>query len=110
MSETVVAILLGVGVLAFALTAVGLLFSRDLYNQIHYLAPGSIFGSLAFTAAAVLHEGFSQSGSKAILIAIILLVSNPVLSHATARAGRIRRNQQVPPKPHENIPSPEEIE
>jgi monovalent cation/proton antiporter MnhG/PhaG subunit len=108
-SETIVAVLLGIGVLGFAFTAVGLLFSRDLYNQIHYLAPGSIFGSLAFAAAAVLHEGFSQSGTKAILIALILLISNPVLSHATARAGRIRRNQQVLPTPHEDIPNAEEL-
>jgi multicomponent Na+:H+ antiporter subunit G len=108
-SETIVAVLLSIGVFGFVFTAVGLLFSRDLYNQIHYLAPGSIFGSLAFAAAAVVHEGFSQSGTKAILIALILLISNPVLSHATARAGRIRRNQQVMPKPHERIPSSEEL-
>jgi multicomponent Na+:H+ antiporter subunit G len=109
-SETIVAVLLGIGVLGFAFTALGLLFSRDLYNQIHYLAPGSIFGSLAFAAAAVVHEGFSQSGTKAILIALILLISNPVLSHATARAGRIRRSQQVLPKPNERIPVAEELE
>lgn len=108
MSETIVAILLGIGVLGFAFTAAGLLLSRDLYDQIHYLAPGSIFGSLAFTAAALVHEGFSQSGSKAILIGLILLVSNPILSHATARAARIRRNQQVLPESDEDIPFAEE--
>jgi multicomponent Na+:H+ antiporter subunit G len=108
-SETLVAILLGIGVLGFAFTALGLLFSRDLYNQIHYLAPGSIFGSLAFAAASVIHEGFSQSGTKAIVIALILLISNPVLSHVTARAGRIRRHQQILPKPHEDIPGAEEL-
>lgn len=110
MSETIVAVLLGIGVLGFAFTALGLLVSRDLYNQIHYLAPGSIFGSLAFTAAALLHEGLSQSGTKAILIAFVLLISNPVLSHATARAGRIRRNQDVLPKPDEHIPTEEELQ
>jgi multicomponent Na+:H+ antiporter subunit G len=109
MTETIVAVLLSIGVLGFLFTALGLLFSRDLYNQIHYLAPGSIVGSVAFAAAAIVHEGFSQSGTKAILIALILLISNPVLSHATARAGRIRRNQQVLPRPQEHIPNAEEL-
>lgn len=108
MTETAVAILLGIGVLAFAFTALGLLFSRDLYDQIHYLAPGSILGSICFAAATLLHEGFSQSGSKAILIAVLLLIGNPILSHATARAGRIRRNQQVLPKEGEHVPLGEE--
>ncbi len=110
MSETIVAILLGIGVLGFAFTVVGLLFSRDLYDQIHYLAPGSIVGSLAFTAAAIVHEGFSQSGTKAILIALLLLIGNPVLSHATARAGRIRRNGQVLPTANEQVPVEQEAE
>jgi multicomponent Na+:H+ antiporter subunit G len=109
-SETIVGILLGIGVLGFAFTALGLLFSRDVYNQIHYLAPGSIFGSVAFAAAALVHEGLSQSGAKSILIALILLISNPVLSHATARAARIRRNQQVLPKPGEHFPKAEELQ
>lgn len=101
MSETVAGVLLAIGVLAFAFTAVGLLFSRDVYDQIHYLAPGSLMGTVAFVAAVLVHEGFSQMGAKSILILILLLISNPVLSHATARAARVRRNQQILPKAHE---------
>jgi multisubunit Na+/H+ antiporter MnhG subunit len=43
-------------------------------------------------------------GAKAILIAILLFLSNPVLSHATARAGRVRRRQQLPPVRGEDFP------
>jgi multicomponent Na+:H+ antiporter subunit G len=95
-------------VLGFALTSIGLLFSRNLYDQIHYLAPGSIVGSIAFGAAVLVHEGLSQSGAKTILIVILLLISNPVLSHATARAGRVRRNQQILPQSGDNVPLAEE--
>ncbi|MGC2657402.1 MAG: monovalent cation/H(+) antiporter subunit G [Bryobacteraceae bacterium] len=97
-------VLLAVGVLCFAMTSIGLLVSKDLYDQIHYLAPGSIVGSIAVVLAVLVLEGLSQSGAKAILIASLLLFSNPVLSHATARAARVRRNQQVLPKPGENVP------
>lgn len=110
LSEIVVGVLLAIGVLSFAFTSLGLLFSRDLYDQIHYLAPGSIVGSIAFVAAVLVHEGLSQSGAKALLIGILLLVSNPVLSHAIARAGRVRRNQQIWPKPNENVPFAKEPE
>jgi multicomponent Na+:H+ antiporter subunit G len=104
LGEVVVLVLLAVGVLCFAMTSIGLLVSKDLYDQIHYLAPGPIVGSVAFVLAVLVHEGLSQSGAKAILIAILLLISNPVLSHATARAARVRRNQQILPKPGENVP------
>ena len=42
-------------------------------------------------AAIVVNEGFSSAGVKAILVALALLVTNPVLTHATARAARIRQ-------------------
>lgn len=96
-SEIIAGVLLVVGVLAFAFTSLGLLWSKSAYDQIHFLAPGSVVGSVAFVAAVLVHEGLSQSGVKAILIAALLLLSNPVLSHAIARAGRIRRNQQMRP-------------
>jgi multicomponent Na+:H+ antiporter subunit G len=103
-NDIVVGVLLVIGVSGFAVTSIGLLLSDDLYEQIHFLAPGSLVGAVAIPAAVVVHDGFSQAGAKAILIAILLFFSNPVLSHATARAGRIRRLQQLPPKPGEDIP------
>jgi multicomponent Na+:H+ antiporter subunit G len=103
MSEIAVAVLLAIGVLGFAFTSVGILVCRDVLDQIHYLAPGSLVGSVAISAAVLLHGGFSQAGSKSIVIAILLLLSNPVLSHATARAARIRRKQQLPPRSDEHI-------
>lgn len=97
--EATAGALLTIGLVSFLLTSLGLVFSRDVYDQIHFLAPGSIVGSSAFAVAVLLHEGLSQSGVKAIFVAILMLISNPILSHAIARAARIRRNQQISPKP-----------
>jgi len=99
-----IAVLLGFGVAGFALTSMGVVLTDDVYEQIHYLAPGSLIGAVAIPAAAVVREGLSQAGAKAILIALLLLVSNPVLSHATARAARIRRKQQLTPRADEDFP------
>ena len=103
-NQLLVEALLVLGVSGFAMSSIGLLLSGDLYEQIHYLAPGSLIGAVAIPAAVLVHDGFSQAGAKAILIAILLFISNPVLSHATARAGRIRRLQQLAPKPEQEIP------
>jgi multicomponent Na+:H+ antiporter subunit G len=108
--EIAVCALLTIGVLGFAFTSVGVLLAEDVFDRIHYLAPGSLVGSAAIAAAVVVDNGFSQAGMKAILIAILLLVSNPVLSHATARAARIRRKQQLHLRADEHVPftEPEE--
>lgn len=90
--------LLVIGVAGFALNALGLLAARDAYDQIHYLAPGSLLGCVAIPASLVVQEGFTQAGVKAILIALLLLLANPVLSHATARAARVRRKQTLRPR------------
>jgi len=39
----------------------------------------------------VLEERLSAAGIKAVLVAIVLVTTNPVLGHATARAARIRQ-------------------
>ncbi|HEX4227478.1 MAG TPA: monovalent cation/H(+) antiporter subunit G [Bryobacteraceae bacterium] len=102
--EIAACVLLTIGVLGFVFTSVGVLLSGDVFDRIHYLAPGSLVGSVAIAAAVVVDNGFSQASMKAILIAILLLVSNPVLSHATARAARIRRKQQLQLGAEERIP------
>ena len=105
--EVVVCILLVIGVLGFVLCAWGLLLSRDFYDQLHFLAPASLIGAVAIPLAILVQEGFSQAGTKALLIAILLFWANPVLSHASARAGRIRRKGQWPPAENEKFPTAE---
>ena len=100
-------ILLVTGLLAFALTSIGVLLFRDFYDQIHFLSPGSLIGAVAIPLAVLLKEGFSQAGAKGMVIAMLLVLANPVLSHATARAARVRRKQQWMPTPEENVVVPQ---
>jgi len=107
-TEVAAAVCLTIGVAGFALTSLGLLAARDAFDQIHYLAPSSLLGSVAICAAVLLHEGWSQASAKAIVITLLLLISNPVLSHVTARAAKIRRDGQLTLKADEKIPVVEE--
>lgn len=102
--DVVVDLLLLVGILGCLLGSVGLLLFRNIYDQLHFLAPVSLAGGFAIPAAVAVHEGLSQAGAKAIVIAVLLLVANPVLSHATARAARIRHKAHWPALRGENTP------
>jgi len=84
-------------VLAVAVTLVscaGVLLMRDPYDRLHYTAPAAVIPPVAIAAAVVLEERLSAAGIKALLIALVLIVTNPVLGHATARAARIRQYGQ----------------
>jgi multicomponent Na+:H+ antiporter subunit G len=84
-------------VLAVAVTLVscaGVLLMRNPYDRLHYTAPAAVIPPVAIAAAVVLEERLSAAGIKALLIALVLIVTNPVLGHATARAARIRQYGQ----------------
>ena len=86
----VVALLvLGVGVTL--LSCVGVLVMRNPYDRLHYTAPAAVLAPVAIAAAVVLGERLSAAGIKAVLVALVLVTTNPVLGHATARAARIRQ-------------------
>jgi monovalent cation/proton antiporter MnhG/PhaG subunit len=86
-----VAVLLIVGVGVELACCLGVLVMRDAYDKLHYTAPATTVGSLAIALAVVVEESLSQAGIKALLVFGALLVANPVLTHATARAARVRQ-------------------
>jgi monovalent cation/proton antiporter MnhG/PhaG subunit len=85
-----IAVLLVLGVGVELACCVGVLVMRDAYDRLHYTAPATTIGPLAIAAAIVLQESLSAAGIKALLVALALLITNPVLTHATARAARVR--------------------
>ena len=102
MSSVVVAALLIAGVAIELLCCLGVLVMRDPYARLHYTAPAGV-GALLIAIAVVVRQGFSLIGNKALLLALFVLVSAPVLSHVTARAARIRELGDViePPRDEE---------
>jgi multicomponent Na+:H+ antiporter subunit G len=97
-------ILLAAGLATFLLMAVALLVVKDFYARLHFLTPASTLGVVLIAAAVVVAESISQAGIKAMLVAAILVVTSPVISHATARAARIRQKRRWQPAPEENFP------
>ena len=87
MTEIIVIVLAAAGV-AFSLSgAVGILRMPDVYSRIQCSSKTITLGALPALIALVVAEGpVSAYGSRALLVTALLLVLNPVASHALARA------------------------
>jgi multicomponent Na+:H+ antiporter subunit G len=88
--DVAVVVLLVIGVGSALLSAAGLLATGDPYDQLHFTGPATVISPVAIAAAVLVEEPLSSAGVKAVLIAIIMLGTGPVLIHATARAARVR--------------------
>jgi multicomponent Na+:H+ antiporter subunit G len=88
--DVAVAVLLAIGVASVLMGALGLLASRNPYDQLHFTGPATVIGPIAIAAAVLVEEPLSSAGIKAVLIAVLMVGTGPILLHATARAARIR--------------------
>jgi monovalent cation/proton antiporter MnhG/PhaG subunit len=106
--DVVVAVLLAIGVASVLMSAVGLLAARDPYDQLHFTGPATVIGPIAIAAAVLVEEPLSSAGIKAVLVAMIMVATGPILLQATARAARIREHGRwmVPSKELETEEGP----
>lgn len=81
-------VFLWLGVALSLVSCLGLLISRSVYDRLHFLGPITL-GALCIAVAALVHNGFSLIGDKALLAAAGLLICSPALTHAAGRAARI---------------------
>jgi multisubunit Na+/H+ antiporter MnhG subunit len=88
--DVAVAVLLGLGVGSALMSALGLLASRDPYDQLHFTGPATVISPVAIAAAVLLEEPLSSAGIKSVLVALIMVATGPILIQATARAARVR--------------------
>jgi multicomponent Na+:H+ antiporter subunit G len=83
-----VALILAVVGLVFSLSgAVGILRMPDVYSRLQCSSKNVTMGTLPLLLAVVVDKGLvSTYGSRALLVAAMVLVINPVAAHALARA------------------------
>ena len=97
----VVDVLLALGVASVLLSCVGVLVMREALDRLHFTAPAATIGPVLLAAAVLVEEPLSSAGIKAVIVAVLIVVTTPVLSHATARAARIREHGRWRLLPHE---------
>lgn len=102
LADVVVAALLVLACALIVLSALGVALMRGVYDRLHYTGPATLAAALV-AAAVVVRESFSLIGDKAILLAVLLLVSAPLLAHVTARAARIREHGDWALRPDDGV-------
>jgi multisubunit Na+/H+ antiporter MnhG subunit len=78
-------VLVGAGVAVQVFACLGVVLMRAALDRLHYVGASAV-GIALLAAAVIVSEGPSLIGLKALLTAAFLLVTGPVLGHATARA------------------------
>lgn len=101
-SSIAIWILLAIAMAAFLVSAAGITV-RNVFDRIQFGYPAATTGILAIVAAILVHRSFSNAGWKAIFTGLVVVWTNPVIAHATARAARVRRLGRWKPSPHESI-------
>jgi multicomponent Na+:H+ antiporter subunit G len=91
--EVVMWALVGAGVAIQVFACLGVLLMRDALDRLHYVGASAV-GIPLVCAAVVVGEGPSLIGLKALLTAVFLLVTGPVLGHTTARAIHLHREER----------------
>jgi multisubunit Na+/H+ antiporter MnhG subunit len=73
------------------LGVIGMWRMREPMQALHYLSLPACGASVCLVIAVFLKTGSSQASWKTLLICGLLLASNSVVTHATARAFRVRQ-------------------
>ena len=74
------------GLFFLAVAAIGMLRLPDVYTRSHALGVTDTLGASLVLIGLALHQGFTLTGGRVLIILLLLAFLNPVTSHATVRA------------------------
>jgi multicomponent Na+:H+ antiporter subunit G len=89
--DAVAVALLSIGLAVILISCVGMAVLDDAMDRLHLVTPASTLGVTAACAAVVVHEGLDASGTSAVLLAAVTVLTSPLVSHACARSFEVRR-------------------
>jgi multicomponent Na+:H+ antiporter subunit G len=90
MKDAAVAVLLTASVLVTLLSVAGVVLFRDMYQRLHFVTPAWVIAPALVAAAVLVQETFNVRGLQTMVAIAAMVVLGPILSHATARAARVR--------------------
>lgn len=70
--------------------AIGVLAMRDPLQRLHFIAPPATVSTALLTIAVGVGTRSTQATLKTAVVGLLLLAVNGVVTHATARAARLR--------------------
>ena len=85
------------------LGVLGMWRMRQPIQALQYMSLPAAFASITLTVAVACRTGASQATAKCVAIAVILIAINSVVTHATARAFRVRELGHWEPRPEDGV-------
>jgi monovalent cation/proton antiporter MnhG/PhaG subunit len=104
-----VEVLVWVTVATCLVCCLGIVVMKEFFERLHYMATVSTVATVALLIAVVIEQGWGQAAIKMSLIVVVLFLMNAVLTHATARAARVRELGHWQPAEGEKIEGLEQI-
>ncbi len=92
MSHAVTIACLAIGVVVTLIASLGIVAMGDTFERLHFMAPMATITPAAIAVAVFVADRDAQARIKVVLVTLLLVVANSVVTHATARAARIRRH------------------
>jgi len=97
-------VLLGLAVAVAIFFSLGMAIMADAFQRLHFGAVVAGISGPLIALAVWIEDNDAQSRIKIILIVLLLVFMNAILSHATARAIRVRQQGHWEIDPSEKIP------
>jgi monovalent cation/proton antiporter MnhG/PhaG subunit len=82
---------------------IGVWRMREPTQALHYLSLPATMGTIFLALAVLLETGWGSTTAKTILICLILIGTNSVGTHATARAIRVRQLGHWKPRKEDGV-------
>jgi multicomponent Na+:H+ antiporter subunit G len=74
------------GILFILMGSIGIIRLPDFYSRSHAASKSDTLGIMFVIGGLMIYEGFNQSSLKLLFIILFIWLSNPIGSHALARA------------------------
>ncbi|HZD04202.1 MAG TPA: monovalent cation/H(+) antiporter subunit G [Longimicrobiales bacterium] len=85
--------LIAAGIFALLLGSVGTWRMKGVYDRLHYAGLVNSVAAPLLALGVLAADGLSAASLRMVLLAALLFVSGPVLTHATARAALVREGK-----------------
>jgi multicomponent Na+:H+ antiporter subunit G len=82
-------VVLWAGVALILLACLGVVAMRSAYDRLHFSSPATL-GVLLVAVSVVIQESFSLIGDESLLVAVLVLISSPLVTQASGRVARIQ--------------------
>jgi len=100
--------LLALAVVVVLGSTLGVAVMEDAYQKLHYVGLATLVAPVLVALAVLVQKGYSENTTETWLALLFVVLSGPVLTHATARAAAIRERGNWRLLAGEGDPGPEE--